>query len=98
MRMRLGASTGTASVCLAMTAKEQLHELVAGLSESEAAEALDYLVARRARPDALDALLEAAPIDDEPVTPEEEAAVQEARDELARGETVSRNEILAEMS
>lgn len=79
-----------------MTAKEKLHSLVDELSESEAAVALDLLVARR--DDALTQFLDNAPIDDEPTTPEEEAAVQEAREEIARGETVSMDEIRAEFS
>lgn len=41
-------------------------------------------------------LLDSAPVDDEPSTPEEEAAVQAAREELARSETVSLYEIRAE--
>jgi hypothetical protein len=38
-----------------------------------------------------------APLDDEPVTPEEEAAVQQARKEIARGETISLEEFRAEL-
>jgi hypothetical protein len=41
-------------------------------------------------------LLENAPLDDEPVTEEEEEAVQVAREEIARGETISLEEIRAE--
>lgn len=81
-----------------MTAKERLHSLVDELSETEATAALDYLVARRSGGDGLSRLLAAAPIDDEPTTPEEQAAVQQAREELARGETVSLDEIRAELS
>jgi hypothetical protein len=49
------------------------------------------------RRDALDELLDNAPLDDEPTTPEEEAAVQEALDAAARGETITLNELRAEL-
>jgi hypothetical protein len=38
--------------------------------------------------------LESAPLDDEPVTEEEERLVEEARQELARGEGISTEELL----
>jgi hypothetical protein len=79
-----------------MTAKEKLRVAVEELSESEAANALDY-IARRQHGE-LGELLDSAPLDDEPTTPEEEAAVQLARDELARGETVSLDEVRAEFA
>ena len=79
-----------------MTAKEKLRVVVEELSESEAEGALDYIVSRRH--DQLDALLDSAPVDDEPTTPEEEAAVQLAREELQRGETISLDEIRAELA
>ena len=65
-----------------MTAKEQLLERVRRLSEAEAAETLRLLDARQ---DPLTRRLEDAPLEDEEIPPEEEAAVQEARDELAAG-------------
>jgi hypothetical protein len=79
-----------------MTAKEKLRATVEELSESEAASALEY-IANRQRGE-LSQLLESAPLDDEPSTPEEEAAVQLAREELVRGETVSLDEIRAEFA
>ena len=79
---------------LAVTAKEQLLERVRGLSEAEAAETLRVLDARR---DPLNRRLDDAPLEDEEISPEEEAAVQEARDELAAGaELVSHEEIKRE--
>ncbi len=57
-------------------------ERVRGLSEAEAAEALRLLDARH-DPE-LD-MLDSAPVEDEQISAEEEAAVQEARDELAAG-------------
>lgn len=49
------------------------------------------------RTDALTRLLDDAPLDDEPTTPEEEAAVQEALEAAARGETISLKELRAEL-
>ena len=79
-----------------MTAKEKLRVVVEELSESEAEGALDYIASRQH--DQLGALLDSSLVDDEPSTPEEEAAVQLAREELARGETVSLDEIRAELA
>lgn len=80
-----------------MTAKEQLRERVDELTEAEAADTLDYL-ARRVEPrDALTEFLDQAPIDDEPVSEEEEHAVQEARDEIARGQTISLEQLKREL-
>ena len=76
-----------------VTAKEQLRERVERLTEDEAAEALPLLDERI---DAVTRLLDNAPLDDEPVTEEEEAAVQLAREEIARGETISLEELRAE--
>ncbi len=79
-----------------MTAKEKLRVVVEELSEGEAESALDYIASRKH--DELGELLEHAPADDEPSTPEEEAAVEIAREELARGETISLEEIRAEFA
>ncbi len=79
-----------------MTAKEKLRVVVEELSESEAESALDYIASRRH--DELGELLDSAPVDDEPSTAEEEAAVQVAREELARDETVGLDEIRAELA
>jgi O6-methylguanine-DNA--protein-cysteine methyltransferase len=77
-----------------MTAKEQLRERVERLTEDEAAETLRLLDQRN---DALTRLLDDAPLDDEPTTPEEEAAVQEALEAAARGETITLEELRAEL-
>jgi hypothetical protein len=65
-----------------MTAKEQLLQRVMKLSEAEADETLRVLAARE---DRVVRLLDDAPLEDEEISPEEEAAVQEVRDELAAG-------------
>ena len=80
-----------------MTAKEKLRKAVEGLSEADAAAALD-LLARREEGDALGELLENAPIDDELTTPEEDEGAREALAEIARGEVVSADEIKREIA
>ena len=77
-----------------MTAKEKLRERIETFTEEEAAETLRLLDRRT---DPLTVLLDNAPLDDEPVTEEEEAAVQIARDEIARGVTISLDELDAEL-
>jgi len=69
-----------------MSAKEKLRQTVERLSESEAAETLNYLAQNHRPSDTLDELLDRAQLDDEPGTPEEEEGVREAKAEIARGE------------
>jgi hypothetical protein len=66
-----------------MTAKEQLRSLVDELSEQEANEALQLITARRG--DDFARRLDSLPEEDEEISEQEEAAVQEARDEIAAG-------------
>jgi len=88
-----------ATVGLAMTAKEKLRETVEDLSEAEAAAALDYIARHRnGDRDALGELLNSAPLDDEPTTPEEEEGLREAREQVARGEVISAEEIRREFA
>jgi hypothetical protein len=66
-----------------MTTREKAHKLLDELPESEVEPVLEFIVSRHADP-----LLQAianAPEDDEPWTDEDEAAVQESRDEIAAG-------------
>lgn len=80
-----------------MTAKEKLRATVEELSETEAADTLDYIAGRHhGDRDALGELLESAPLDDEPSTPEEEEGLREAREQVARGEVISAEEIRRE--
>lgn len=74
-----------------MTAKEQLRDVVDALSEDEASDSLRYIQVRRVDP-TLAAFL-AAPLDDEPVTDEEERAVAESRKEYRRGEAVPLDQV-----
>jgi hypothetical protein len=78
-----------------MPAKEQLRARIEQLTEDEAAETL-RLLDERIEP--VIRLLDDAPPDDEPTTPEEETAVQLAREEIARGETVTLEELRAELA
>lgn len=77
-----------------MTAKEQLRERAERLTEEEAAATLRLLDQRT---DALTRVLDDAPPDDEPTTPEEEAAVQEALEAADRGDTITLEELRAEL-
>ncbi len=88
-----------ATVLLTMTAKERLRATVEELSEAEAADALDYIASRRhGGSDALGDLLAKAPLDDEPTTADEQDGLREARDQAARGDVVSAEEIRREFA
>lgn len=80
-----------------MTAKEKLREVVEDLSEPEAEQAL-HLIERHRRYASLTELLDNAPADDEPTSPEEEAGVREARAEYERGEVFTADEIRRELA
>jgi hypothetical protein len=80
-----------------MTKRGTLHRLIDELPESELATAETYLHYLRATADpVLRALLE-APLDDEPETDEERHAVQEAREDLGRGEVRTLEEVRGEL-
>lgn len=70
-----------------MTTKEALHRLIDALPDEEAERLLLTIEDPVARSLAL------APLDDEPETPDEAAAVAEARAEIARGEAQSTAEL-----
>jgi len=93
-----GRLQGALALAIVMTAKEKLRLVVEELSEAEASEALDLIARRRGSRDALTQLLESAPLDEEPTTPEEEAGVREAREQLARGELISAEQIRREFA
>ncbi len=75
-----------------MTAKEKLRRAIEELSEAEAAVALQ-LIPRHTEGHALDELLDSAPADDEPTTPEEDEGARESRAQIARGELFTAEEI-----
>lgn len=78
-----------------MTAKEQLRERIEALTEDEAVETLRLLDLRT---DPLIAAFRDAPLDDEPLTAEDERALAESRAEYRRGEGVPLDEIRHEFT
>jgi hypothetical protein len=77
-----------------MQDRQVLHTLVDELPEPELPAArrfLEYL--RQQSPDRLRLALDAAPLDDEPVTADDLAAIREGFEEYARGETVPHEEV-----
>jgi hypothetical protein len=73
---------------VSMTTKTTLHQLIDTLPDTELEAAERYLLFLREMADPVRRALLTAPWDDEPETEEERKAVQEARDELARRETI----------
>ncbi|MBM2809261.1 MAG: hypothetical protein HW416_20 [Chloroflexi bacterium] len=73
-----------------MTAKDELHRLIDGVSDVDA----DLWLAVLRDHDPLAWALVTAPIDDEPETEDEKAAVAKARKRVARGNVIS-HEVLA---
>jgi len=80
---------------MTMTAKEKLHQTVDELSELEAEKVLEIIARRRDRDPVL-GFFEDAPEDDEPLTDEERASLNEARAEYERGESVPLDEFMRE--
>lgn len=72
-----------------MSAREEAIKIIASLPEGEVVEFLAYLKQRQLKADPLLQALAAAPEDEEPSSPEEEAALSEAREQALRGEVVS---------
>lgn len=66
-----------------MTVKERLHKLVEEMTDEEAETALRRVAAQRTDP--LVRFFDAAPVDDEPVSSEEAAAVADVDADRARG-------------
>ncbi|MDX6650508.1 MAG: hypothetical protein QOJ97_2459 [Solirubrobacteraceae bacterium] len=78
-----------------MTAKERLRCLADELSEEEAAAAL--LLVGRGRGDPMLQALAAAPQDDEPSTPDEDASAREGYAAYKRGESIRLEELKHEL-
>jgi hypothetical protein len=76
-----------------MTAKDKLRQAVEDLSELEAEQTLAF-IARRREDDPVLAFFNNAPEDDEPLTPAEQASVEEAW--AQRGDSVSLDEFRRE--
>ena len=77
-----------------MTVRERLHRIIDELPEAEAERALRAL--ERWRDDPVALALAAAPVDDESETAAERAAVEQARDDVRRGDVVSAEEVQRE--
>lgn len=82
-----------------MTTKATLHHLVDELPESELETAAQFLERLRDNReyDPVRRALDEAPEDDEPLTPEDEAAIEESRAQYRRGEYVSAEEAKREL-
>jgi predicted transcriptional regulator len=76
-----------------VTTKDDLYRLIDGLDEDDARLALERLQDLQ-----LPRALRDAPIDDEPVTDEDLAAIAEAEADIAAGRVVSHEEIRREFS
>ncbi len=77
-----------------MTAKKKLRQAIEQLSEAEAHETLRHLAQRHSR-DPLIEFLDAAPEEEEHITPEDEKGLREARAQAERAETIPLEELLA---
>ncbi len=80
-----------------MTVKERLHHLVDVLPERELETAAHVLEALHATADPVAWALDNAPLDDEPYTQEEQAAVEEAYEDVASGTTFTLDEVKREL-
>jgi len=76
-----------------MEDRQTLHTLVDELPDLELRPARRYLEYLRQTGDPLRRTLEAAPVDDEPLTDDDLTSIREGRAERARGETVSHDEV-----
>lgn len=77
-----------------MTDRERLHDLVEDLPESEVHAALRFVeYLRHSEDDPVLAALRDAPPDDEPLTEEDVAALEEAWEDVRQGRLVSHEEI-----
>jgi len=79
-----------------MTAKEQLRERIETLTEEQAERTLRLL--DDVDEDPVIAAFRDAPEDDEPLTPDEERAIEQARAEHRRGESVPLDDIRHEFT
>jgi predicted transcriptional regulator len=76
-----------------MENRQALHTLVDELPEPELPAAKRFLEYLRQAADPLRLVLESAPVDDEPLTEEDLAAIREGFADRAEGETVSHEEV-----
>lgn len=81
-----------------MTTKERIHELVERLPQISEEHAEAYLRYLLETGDPVLAALHSAPVDDEPETEEERAAVEEGREAWRRGDVVTDEELRRELN
>lgn len=79
-----------------MTTKQDLYRLIDNLPENAVARAAAMLESLSVEDPVLKAFME-APVDDEPLSPEDIAAIEEAEAEIARGELVPWEEVKARL-
>ena len=76
------------------TTRDEMHELIDALTDEELLVARRYIgFLRSGYTDMLQWVLDTAPEDDEPTTPEEDAGAAEAREDIRQGRTVSMEEV-----
>ncbi len=80
-----------------MCSRATLHRLVDALPEEDVTTAGRLLAGLAVTADAVERALLLAPVDDEPDTDDEDGGLTEARQELARGEGVSTEELEREL-
>lgn len=76
-----------------MQTRDRLHALIDDLAEGELPAVERFLTERGASDDPFLRARATAPEDDEPVTPEEEAAIQEGLDAIARGDVMTQTDV-----
>ena len=91
---KMAKTTEVAST--ATTAKAALHHLVDALPEGEVHAARRFLEYLRDTGDPVLRAFMEAPEDDEPLTEKEIAAIEEAKEEIARGEVITWEQYRAE--
>lgn len=80
-----------------MSPREALHQQIDALPEEDLPIAERLLAGLSATADPVLRALALAPVDDEPETPEEREAVEKAREEAARGEWISHEDLKREL-
>jgi hypothetical protein len=89
-QVKLGLRSLASASIYRMTAKEKLRARVEDLTEQEAEATLDFIVSRG---QSFDDWLSSRPADNEPLTPEEQAALAESDADIAAGHTVSYEQV-----
>lgn len=83
---------------MSMTTKEEIHRLVDDLPAGELSAARRYLEYLRDLGDPVFRALVQSPYDDEPETDEERSAVEEGKQAMERGDTITSEELQRRLS